>query len=297
MLSSCATKIQCTNSDKQNHIPDSKVCEWLPQHYSYYGIDHLVYESIHNSKEKPPLILLHQLPGLSKKTLDYAQTLTTKFSVYVPLLFGELNMDNFVYGSYFYLTNSEWQPRENRPIYEWARLLSIDISDKHPGKKMGVIGMCLTGAMPLALLENKHINSIVVSQPTLPIISITQYSKSSLYLSDLEYHFAKQRAHSGEVKILGLRFENDGLAKREKLKTLKTDFSDAYIDLEICQCEYEKYNIAQSAHSVLIDDWDKEQASGHPVNIRRQQVMQFFQAQLLGIGEVPTEKRCLSSSQ
>ena len=39
--------------------------------------------------------------------------------------------------------------------------VSTDIADKHPEQQMGVIGMCLSGAMPLALLENKKLYSDV----------------------------------------------------------------------------------------------------------------------------------------
>ena len=265
-----------TDNQQQGEIKD-----WDPKIYSHFGIKHAVYESIHNNKDKPAIILLHQLPGLSKETLDYAETLTPSFSVYVPLLFGNVNMNNLIYGFFLYLFSPEWHSGENKPIHKWVRQLTVDIEKKHPGKHMGVIGMCLTGALPLALLENTAINSIVVSQPSLPLISFNHSSRASLDLSAHEYSIAKQRTLSGQVKILGLRFQQDSLAAREKLTTLKTDFSTAYIDLEICKDDYEKNNIQQRAHSVLIDEWSENLESTNPIKIRRQQVLLFFNKRLL----------------
>jgi len=295
LLISCSSTSPRIEFTEQKGCPDNKVNAWAPRLYSYNGIEHYVYAATSNSKDKPPIILLHELPGLSKETLEYAQTLTPDFSVYVPLLFGEMFVEDVPNGVSAYFFNSEWLFTESRPIYAWARELSKDIAAQHPGKKMGVIGMCLTGAMPLALLDNKQITSIVVSQPYLPFIAWFDSTKASLDLSELEYCEAKQRIDSGEVQILGLRFQNDKMSEREKLKTLKTDFSKGYIDLEICTNEYADNDIPADAHSVLISTWNNNPNRDDPENIlnkRRQQVQQFFKFRLRDEGSLPKGKRC-----
>ncbi len=268
-------------SIKPGVLTNAQNSKWTAQQYTYTGIDHWVYESTSNKQEKPPLIILHQIPGLSKETLDYAETFTSEFSVYLPLLFGHVNMNNFAKGVIYYNINSEWCPKKNRPIHEWTRQLSSTIAMAHPGQNMGVIGMCLTGTMPLALLDNKQINAIVVSQPALPLVRFSYADKASLNLSDSEFNLAKQRTQAGKVKILGLRFENDKIASREKLWTLKSEFPDAYIDGEIPASAYQCHNIEAKAHSVLIDAWNPTLDDKHPVSLSRKKVKQFFQAELL----------------
>lgn len=49
---------------------------------------HSVY-CLHDGTSKPPMLLLHELTGLSQGTLAYAEELSKDFTVYVPLLFGE----------------------------------------------------------------------------------------------------------------------------------------------------------------------------------------------------------------
>lgn len=63
--------------------------------------------------KKGPVLLLHELPGLSDKTLDYAITLADDFMVYVPLLFGDLYQDNSAAGTTSYFLNGEWHERED----------------------------------------------------------------------------------------------------------------------------------------------------------------------------------------
>src|ERR1022692_869016 len=50
------------------------------------GLSHPVY-CLGADRSKPPVVLLHELTGLSQETLDYAESLSADFTIYVPMLF------------------------------------------------------------------------------------------------------------------------------------------------------------------------------------------------------------------
>lgn len=54
------------------------------------GVTHPVY-CFGKDKSKPPLLLLHEITGVTPDTLEYAETLSADFIVYVPHLVGPFN--------------------------------------------------------------------------------------------------------------------------------------------------------------------------------------------------------------
>ena len=87
-----------------------------------------------SSDRKPPVLLLHELPGLSGKTLHYAEELSRDFTVYVPLLFGELNMHSVSWGLTAFWLNGEWRGLESgdSKIVPWLRAVVAEIERVHP---------------------------------------------------------------------------------------------------------------------------------------------------------------------
>lgn len=284
----------CASSGRRT-LNDADWKHWQGCQFDSNGIQRVVFAAKTNRPDKPPVLLLHELVGLTPKTLQYADSLSGEFSVYLPLLFGAPAEDGFLAGilkgTVAYALNGEWHPEEKRPIYVWARHLSDWIVERHPGRNMGVIGMCLTGTMPLALLSNEHVRAVVVSQPTLPLLAFSGEAKASLALSALELGTAIERTGRGQAEILGFRFQGDSLAKRDKLATLQEAFGPAYIDREICSTDYAKYHIKPNAHSVLIYDW-QSRPPDHPTNVRRKEVEQFLASRLLGVGRSPLAVSC-----
>ncbi len=253
----------------------------------------------------PPILLLHELPGLNQKTINYAISLAGNFTVYVPLLFGSRKQDSVLNGMLAYGFNGEWWKRDSlngsREIIKWLRLVTQNIAEKHHGQKIGIIGMCLTGSLPLALLDNENIHAVVTAQPSLPLWERSEDEANSLDLSRKEWETAVSRAKSeGGPFVYGVRFEKDKRADRKKHQHMKKVFNcgkgkASYIDGEIRYSEYKKSGIQLEAHSTLIREW--KSIKGHPTEIRRKDIRRFLANPRDFVAQNPQMIECPQVSQ
>jgi hypothetical protein len=77
----------CAPHVKETGTPQRTWVECFTAPLSHAGITHSVY-CLNEDASKPPVILLHEMTGLTPGTLAYAEELANDFTVYVPLLFG-----------------------------------------------------------------------------------------------------------------------------------------------------------------------------------------------------------------
>jgi hypothetical protein len=97
-----------------------------------------------------------------------------------------------------------------------------------------VIGMCLTGAFPLALLPVPAVTAAVVCQPTVPFNAFTRLgwftdeSALGLHPDDLAAARTQSRA-----QILGLRYTGDRLSRPQRFRRLTKEFGDRFYRLDI----------------------------------------------------------------
>lgn len=259
----------CLKSDKKDTAGDDD--------FEAGSIKHPVY-CFPGDRSKPPVLLLHELPGLSGKTLEYARKLSQDFTVYVPLLFGKPNSQSNWHGLVItFGLNGEWRGLESgtSDVVPWLRAVVAEIERVHPQQRIGVIGNCLTGSLPLALLGNQKIHAVVLAQPTLPlnIFDNSSEARSSLGISQDELAQAKQSS----AKILYLRFEQDCIAKPEKrwkvwdLFTERGKFPERVHKWVI---PYEKHPV-EHAHSTLIGEW-RVGESGKATNDAHEEVRRFL---------------------
>jgi dienelactone hydrolase len=241
------------------------------------SVTHPVYCLPSQGTEKPPILLLHELPGLSGKTLDYARELSKDFTVYVPLLFGSVPMHSTPRGLAAFWLNGEWWGLESgtSDIVTWLGALVSEIERAHPGQQIGVIGNCLTGPLPLTLLNKKSIHAVVLAQPTLPlsIFRNDDKVKASLGISENEIEQAK----NSSAKIFYVRFEQDCVSKREKLKTVQDIFTEqGKVPDRVHKWEirYDKHPV-EHAHSTLIGEW-RDGESGKASRDAREEVRRFL---------------------
>lgn len=236
---------------------------------------------------KPPVLLLHEIPGLGDHTLWLAKELSDHFTVYVPVLFGKVGQPRTSgtwKGFSAYLFRSEWRPDPDlggsRPISRRLARLAEEIAQRHPRQPVGIIGMCLTGSLPLTLLELEQIQAVVVAQPTLPFLAVTKAQRRALGISSEELELASQRIQAGKVRVLGLRFELDGTAKAAKHLRMKALWPDGFIDREICAEEYgvAEPPIPKDAHATLTMEWSPRLPENHPARVRRREVVEFLEA-------------------
>lgn len=246
-----------------------------------------------NSKDanlKPPLLLLHELNGLTPQAFRYAMELSKDFTVYLPMLFGEKGKASFwnwkglwAYWGWF---ANEWSfPSEGSAlIVDWLRTVVSHIEQKHNSLPIRIIGNCMTGALPLALLSkadgtvNANINAVVLAQPALPMRFWWRQTKEdhrSLDLSDYDL----KKAKLSEAKILALRFETDQISPQEKHDALREHFKDTKVQLvgvKICKKDYEPVGKKVKAHSTLIGEYDTVQEEVRKLSNNARKIVRTF---------------------
>lgn len=277
----------CAPHTKEEAAPEKTWAECFEQPYSHAGITHSVF-CLNDGSSKPPVLLLHELTGLSPGTLAYAEELSQDFTVYVPLLFGEKGKFSLVNGlnAYWFrgftdfFPGGEWGMSERRsaPIVEWLRGVVQTIGARHQQQRIGIIGNCLTGPLPIALLDQSQVTAAVVAQPALPmrVWYSTAADQASLGLSPIDLTAAARST----AKIYGLRFETDCMSHPDKLKTLRDLFADRLINGEIPASAYQTEGKPINAHSTLIGAWRQHDKAGQSSRDARAHVRTFLQQEL-----------------
>jgi len=168
--------------------------------------------------EGPPLILLHELPGLAEKTFELGDYFVKAgFRVILPLLFGRAGDDNALLGFAKVCIRQELrdlsQGKDTKIVHLIQELASRE-SKAANNSGVGVVGMCLTGNMVLALLLNDHGTRSPITAPVLAQPS-SGYSAPAL-----------AAASRGELArpILALRFDKDWICSRNNFKKLEQAF-------------------------------------------------------------------------
>lgn len=120
----------------------------------------------------------------------------------------------------------------------------IDIS----GKPIGIIGMCLTGVFPLALL-GEGVGGAVLCQPTLPF-TLTfgkpigrQKENIGLDRNDLDI------ATRSNIPLLAMRYAADELCPPERIQALRDIFRERLASIEV---------IGGKGHSTLAGNFHAE---------------------------------------
>jgi dienelactone hydrolase len=171
-----------------------------------------------------PVIIMHEIFGLSAKLLDFARLLIAAgFKVYVPVLFGTNDPNNTKWLRAMPCVAFEFRMLANNdpgPWADWIRdLASFAYTHGAPGKGVGVIGLCLTGNLALSAALNPHVTAPVMSEPTLPA-----FRAAGLHVSPDELSAVKMRVASEGLVIRGYRFELDRLCKRARFEELANTF-------------------------------------------------------------------------
>lgn len=273
-------------------LTDQDIRKYFP---AYSGEVEIAHEYLVCGKaNKPPVILLHELPGLETKTLDYAAKLSDDFTVYVPILLGEIYQDSAILGFWEYFWGGEWDKQNDLSgstiVTQWLRKFTAKIAKEHSNQPVSIIGNCLTGALPLALLDNQQVTRIVLAQPTLPMRTLLGLGgETELAISNKEWGLAKSRLNpeykpNRSAIAYGTRFELDGKAPIEKYNYLVGELQEGFKRKQIGKHEYETCKISSNAHSSLIGEW-KEQCHSqlesvmHPSEIRRREIVRFLKGE------------------
>ena len=206
----------------------------------------------------PPVIFLHELPGLTDEDLEAAKKVSgLGYTVVVPLFFGKPGGDgNALLNALAWCERSQFACNEgNRtsPHVVWLRDLTRSARQRwSAGRGVAVIGMCLTGAFPVALLSEPDVVAAVLCQPTIPFNAMTRFGwgtdTSALGVSPEDLKQAK----SSKAPLLGLRYVGDWRSRPPRFERLVKEFEGRFFRLDI------EATASGSHHSTLAGDYCEE---------------------------------------
>ena len=195
----------------------------------------------HTRSAGKPVVLLHALNGISAKTLDLALTMEDwGYRVYIPSLYGDPIEECSAYGYNNGIAALGRLKKDERwdldctesagEILQEVREVTSWIAEREGGRDLIVMGNCLTGNFPLALLEIPEVKTAVVAQPAIPIAKLhnvvlrfpqSRKKQRALGISATDWENAVEALHSDSRKrILGFHYRNDPVAPIVKFDVL-----------------------------------------------------------------------------
>ncbi|HXT68846.1 MAG TPA: dienelactone hydrolase family protein [Vicinamibacterales bacterium] len=213
-------------------------------------IDNLPLPTLQIGAAGPGVVVLHELPGLTKDDLALARGLSRRgFRVYVPVLFGKPEMDNFISG-YQKACGGTHPPfncsdlSARSPILDKLAPLCEAVA-RRSTPTIGAIGMCLSGILPLALLSH-GVDAAVLCQPTVPFSKVPpkpnekQAPDLGLGQTDLD------SALKSSVPFLLVHYVGDELCPPERVREIRKKFTTRVATIDL----------TGSHHSSLASDFD-----------------------------------------
>jgi len=199
-----------------------------------------------------PVLLLHELPGMTPDDIDLARKLATDgLNVYLPLLFGDIGQDSVPAG-YSQSCRRDFvctKKSRHSPVLERIDKISQWISTD-TRRPLGIIGMCLTGIFPLALLR-VGVDAAVLCQPTVPFAPLPPFFRplfgqtEDLGLGEGDM----KRAKSRDVPFLTTRYATDKLCPPGRIEKLVKEFGPRVASVEV---------VGRKGHSVLASSFDQD---------------------------------------
>ncbi len=240
------------------------------------GIQHTLY----TRGSGPGIVLIHELPGLTKSCIALANRLVDAgYRVYMPLLFGKPGKTAMKRNLAHVCISREFRVlamRKTSPVVAWLRAVCHKAHQECGGPGVGAIGMCLTGNFAISLMADPVMLAPVSCQPSLPF-PVTKKRKAALAVSPEELDAAKKRATQGQ-ELMCFRFTHDATSPEERFYALAETFGPAFNGTQIDSSPTNSHNIRPKAHAVLTGDFvDK---AGHPTRAALDAVLAFFETQL-----------------
>lgn len=265
----CGLRKSCQTTGKKRPAPCE--CTFKERVFALPSREWTVYEK--DGGGGPPVLLLHELPGLNGGALTLANELAAsrlKCRVYSPLLFGKFGQDAALWEGFLFLFRGigpRWGVNSAHSlgtIIQEAAELSEAIQRENQGRPLIVIGNCLTGPWPVALLAEDSVAGGIVCQPTAPMLAFTKALKKNLGIAPMRLAEIAAVAKKKHKALLGFRYLQDkaaGAAIAKRFDLLHGVFGDRFEAHVLAKREDENRVIAPSkwlkadhscSHSTLI---------------------------------------------
>jgi dienelactone hydrolase len=196
-------------------------------------ITHRVYHT--GSASDPALLVLPEIAGFSPGLIGFAQRLVAaRFQVYVPWLFGRFGKRAPVRNAIRLCVSREFanlRAGVSAPVTLWLRALAAHVSERNGHRRIGAIGMCLTGAFAIPLVIDPKVAAAVAAQPSVPLslshlaFGIRGKGISALNVSNEDIAQARERLATGDAHLLALRCRADRICPPEKLQRMRAEFA------------------------------------------------------------------------
>ena len=210
------------------HIPG-----WDHSSFTHAGVMHETYRK----GTGPAVIVVHEIPGITPKVLDFAERVAAQgFTVVMPLLVGEVGREPS--GGYIASSMSKicisrefttMAMHKTSPIISWLRALAKQIHSEVGGVGVGAVGMCFSGGFALGMMVDDIMVAPVLSQPSMPF-AIGANRSADLNLSPSDEARIVERAQAG-CQVLGLRFTGDKLVG-SRFASLHKLLGNAFVAVE-----------------------------------------------------------------
>lgn len=176
-----------------------------------------------------PFVMLHPLGGLDPCTLEVCKELEKRgWKVHAPILDGGGYGDRNIPRGYLHVrTNAAWKvtdPHSSGDVLHDMRAFVAQVSAAHGGRRVVVMGSCLTGGFPLAMLDLPCVRTAVLCQPALPFKTWfgdwTRDADSWAIPAEIEAAVLKTLARDPSKRILGFHYYEDPAAPFRKFEAL-----------------------------------------------------------------------------
>lgn len=202
----------------------------------------------------PPVVLLHELPGLRPEDVELASELSEQFTVYVPLLFGVAGQSDNRLGYAQACASHLFSCEDRDTTHPITTPLRVLVRNVCVNADCGIVGMCLTGSLPLWLITEPHVVAIVLAQPSLPLFHPPWPIPARLDISDAEIATAATVAVERGASIYLTRYRHDLISSHRAFATLTKRIASR---IQSSSVRFRSLEVPGHGHSTLVRD------SGH----------------------------------
>ena len=199
----------------------------------------------------PRVILLHELPGLRDGDIKVGAALAERFEVYMPLLFGTAGQDDTRLGTKQACRGGLFKCNDRDTRHPITVDLIAMARSLCGTAECGVLGMCLTGTVPLSMMEADGVVAVVLAQPTLPLVWHI-WPFAGLDISEQDTATALAKAVERRASVYMVRYRGDWISGRRAFRRLVNRIAPLKDRLSF----FAALEVPGRGHSTLVEDED-----------------------------------------